>query len=81
VVDVIKTIRVPVYSEHRLLLGPQQGKRTAEGSKSADGERKRREVERELYKDLSKYYLLRPGQAKWTRPSLLKLGKHEHLTQ
>ena len=70
---------MPVYSEHRLFLG--QGTRTVEGSKSANGERRRRYVERELYMKLSKYYLLKPGQDKWTRPSLLSRGKHKHLTQ
>jgi len=70
---------VPVYSVSRLATGVTA--QTATESKIANAERNRRAAERELYGELSRYYLLKPSQKEWTRPTLLPHGKHEHLTQ
>ena len=69
---------MPVYSESRLRRGESTPKTN---SKTAITERNRREVERSSYGELSKYYLLKPGQGAWTRPPLLLRGKHEPLMQ
>lgn len=74
----IPTIRPLVYLESCLLTGPvEPGTRIAEGSKSADNEFERRNVERKLYQELSRYYPLGPGQKEWGRPNLLSNGKHD----
>lgn len=76
-VEIIPTIRSPVYLEPCLLIGPTaQGKRTAEGSKDADDEYERRNVERKLFQELSRYYPL-GGQPVWSCPKLLLNGKHD----
>ena len=68
---------MPVYSEPQLATGVST---PTVDSKTAIAERDRRDVERESYSGLSKYYLLKPRQKKWTRPTLLSHGKREHLT-
>ena len=71
----IWAIRTLVYLEPRLHKG--HGERTVTDSAHADGEVKRRNVERGLYQDISRYYPLSQNQSAWARPSLLSLGKHE----
>jgi hypothetical protein len=71
--EIIPMIRPSVYPEPCLLTGA--GKRTAEGSKNADDEFDRRNVERELYQELSRYYPLGRRKA-WARRPLLLEGKH-----
>ena len=62
--------------EPRLRTG--QAKRTAAGRRHADDEVRRRDVERSLFQELSRYYPLPQSQNVWTRTSLLPLGKYEH---
>ena len=77
-IEIIPTIRPLVYLEPCLITSPvEPGKRIAEGSKTADNEFKRRNVERALYQELSRYYPLGPGQKEWGRPNLLSNGKHD----
>ena len=54
----------------------KEGKRTEPGSKNAEEERNRRDEERRLFKELSRYYPLGDGKEVWTRPKLLLRGKH-----
>ena len=54
-----------------------ESKRTKKGLKSADDEFERRNVVRESYQELSRYYRPRSGK-EWRRPSLLREGKHKH---
>ena len=70
----IATIRVPVYSEPRLLRG--NGKRTAKGRRGPDAEHKRRNGTRELNQELSRYYKLSFDEPVWTSSGLLLKGKH-----
>ena len=72
--DVISTIREVVYPESRLCKG--HSRLTAEGSKNADRDRERRKRERGLFEDLSQYYPVGQRQDKWTRSSLLPVGKY-----
>ena len=74
-VENISAIRPLVYLESRLHMG--HGKRTATGSRHANGEFERRDAERRLFQDLSRYYPLGQDQSTWARPSLLSHGKHE----
>ena len=74
--EIIPTIRPQVYLEHRLKKG--RGVRTAKGTKSADDEFERRNMERSLYQELSRYYPLGCKRELWARPSLLLKGKHRH---
>lgn len=75
-VKIIPTIRTRVYLEHRLKKGT--GVRTVTNSKSANDEFERRNVERRLYRELSRYYQLGRKQKLWARPPLLSKGKHKH---
>ena len=70
-VEVIPTIREMVNEEPYLLVT-----KTIEKSVShpADMERERRNTERQLYQELSKYYPR--GQRPWARSTLLWEGKH-----
>lgn len=70
--DVISTMREMVNPEPHLRAG--HSKRTAEGTKNADKDWKRRGRERWLLQGLSQYY---PSQETWTRASLLLEGKHK----
>jgi len=76
VVGVLRRTRDPEYEEHRLAKG--RGIRTKTGSKTANKEYERRNVERRYYQEISQYYELGLGQEVWTRPSLLLKGKHKH---
>ena len=67
--------RQPVYSEPRLKT--VKGERTVKGSKNADKELRRRDLERQSYQQLSRYYPLPEGKKEWTRPPLLVKGKHK----
>ena len=71
----IRVIQQLVNQEPRLLT--TQWKRTAAGSRSADGEFERRDEERRLFQELSKYYPLERYQSAWTRALLLSHSKHE----
>ena len=73
--EIIKD-REPVYLEPRLKT--VKGERTVKGSKNADNEYRRRDVERRTYQELSKYYRLPERKKEWTRPPLLVKGKHKH---
>ena len=81
---IVRKKRLPVYPKPCLKVRP--GERTTIGSKSADDEFERRNVERRFYRRLSRYYLLPEGmkiaKVEWTRPPLLVTGKHgdDHLT-
>jgi len=63
--------RAPVYPGPRLLKG--KTKRSAQVKKGAEAERERRKGTRELYEELSQYYLL-PAKM-WGTPELLLKGK------
>jgi len=71
--EIIRRKREPVYEKPCLRKG--EGKRTVIGSKSADRECNRRKVDCRLYRRLSRYYRLPKGN-EWTRPPLLRKGKH-----
>ena len=75
-VEKISTTKPQIYDNHCLIIG--HGKRKKAGSRGADGEFRRRNEERELYKELSKYYPLRQGRSAWARTQLLSCGKHGH---
>ena len=75
-VPIIQVIRPLVNQEPRLLT--RHGKRTATGSKNADGEFERRNEERRLFQELSRYYPPGQDQSAWARQSLFSHGKHEH---
>jgi len=72
--EAVKTIRVPVYPEPRLIKGIS--KRTAQVKKGAEAERKRRKGARGGNEELSRYYLLPANQRAWGCPELLLKGKH-----
>ena len=72
----ISATRPPVYSDHCLIIG--RGSRKKAGSRGADGEFRRRNAERELYMELSRYYLLEQNHSAWARAKLLSRGKHGH---
>ena len=72
--EIIPTIRPLESLEPCLLTG--RGRRTVAGSRNADDEFERRNVERRLLQELSRYYPLEQGQNAWSRSSLLSLGKH-----
>jgi hypothetical protein len=74
----VSKIRPPVYLQPRLYTGHGERPRPAAGSKSADAEHARRNKERELFQDLSMYYVLEEGQSAWARRQLLLRGEHEH---
>jgi len=65
---VVQTLRVPMYSEPRLIKGT--GRRTGEGRKAPDVEHKRRKGIRGLNEELSKYYQLAANQTAWGCPDL-----------
>ena len=74
--DVVQTLRpVPVYSTPKLHKGP-----TPIGgdnrSNHAQVEAKRREAQREVFQDLSRYYVLPGRKEKWRSPQILDNGKH-----
>ena len=71
--EVVKTIRMPVYDEPWLLKGI--GKRTAKGKKGADSEFDRRTGTRGFNEELSRYYQLPENQGIWACPGLLRRGK------
>ena len=71
--EVISGIRQPVYNGGRLAKG--RGLRTKSGSKEADEEYERRNVTRQVYQELSRYYRLEGGWAVWSAPQLLSRGK------
>ena len=78
-VGIIPQIRSAVYLEPCLRGG--SGERTEAGSKNADEEFERRNVERRLLQELSRYYPLKQDKRTWARPSLMWNGKHEcHLS-
>ena len=77
---IIPTTRPPVHQKPRLLTG-QIRKRTAVRSRNAEGEFRRRNEERELLRELSRYYPLGKGQNSWTRLSLLQRSKHGMIAQ
>ncbi|KAF9652321.1 hypothetical protein BDM02DRAFT_3109317 [Thelephora ganbajun] len=77
--EVIPTIRPVASLQPCLLIG--YGKRTAVGSKKANAEFERRNVERRLLQELSRYYPLGPNQKVRTRLQLLSLGKHDAITR
>jgi len=78
--EAVSTIRMPVYSEPRLITG--KGIRTKEGSKGPDDEHERRKGTRGLNQELSKYYKLPGKRAAWGSPELLVKGKlsRDHLS-
>ncbi|KAF9645112.1 hypothetical protein BDM02DRAFT_3120722, partial [Thelephora ganbajun] len=67
--EVVKTIRVPVYLEPHLRKG--NTKRTVEGKGAADVEHERRKGTRGLSEELSRYYPLAVDQKAWKCPELL----------
>jgi hypothetical protein len=70
----VPMIRPLLYQHPKLATGgckPSPG-----GSKSAKRERRRRNVDREHFGELSRYYPLPPGRREWVRSLLLKEGKH-----
>lgn len=75
--DAVKTIRVPMYPEHRLFEAKTRVERTVAGKKRADAEHRRREGARELNEELSQHYLLDVDREVWTAPGLLLEGKRE----
>jgi len=78
-VEIVTTIRPQRYLEHRLRNG--RGVRTAKGSRSANNEFERRNVERRLYQKLSQHYPLGWKQELWARPALLLKGKLDAITR
>ena len=76
-VKIVRKIREPTYKVHCLRKG-KSGGQPKKGSKSAKDEYERRNVERELYRELSRYYKLEVGQKVWARPPLLLKGKYKH---
>ena len=76
--EIIRRVRHPVHEKPRLKRG--RSERTVIGTRSADSEAERRKVERRLYRRLSLYYSPPGGDddAEWTRPPLLRKGKHGH---
>ena len=76
---IIPAIRKLEYTQPRLV--PAGATRMAKvatcRSKFAISEFERREEERRLFQELSKYYPLKRGQRAWGRPELSSLGKHK----
>ena len=73
-VEIIPTIR-PLVNQKPCLL-TKKGKRTTPGLKYANEEFERRNEERRLFQQLSRYYLLRQDRYSWTRSPLLFHGEH-----
>jgi hypothetical protein len=73
-VEMIPTVRQVVNQEPCLLR--REVKYTEPESSNALEERERRNVERDHYQELSRYYPLARDQRAWTRPLLLARGKH-----
>ena len=71
--EMIPTIRPLESLEPRLLTG--KGRRTVDSDK-AKVEFGRRNAERRLLQELSRYYPLEGNQSGWTRSSLISQGKH-----
>jgi len=71
--EVIPTLRPIVNPEPCLFI--KEGARTEPRSKSAKEERKRRDDERTLLKEFSRYYPLAQDQKTWGRPKLLLQGE------
>jgi len=69
-----RPLEYPGQEDH---LRTGNGKRKKAGLRSADREFKRRNVEREQLRKLSKHYPLKPNRRAWTRSELLSLGKHQ----
>jgi len=76
--EVVRPIRIPVYTTHRLKKGP--GTRTTQGKSASDAEDRRRIGTRELNEELSRYYQLGVNQPNWECPGLLRKGKHDVAT-
>ena len=78
-VDIISTIRKLEYSQPRLVpAGALARVQVATcRSKLANSELERRNEERQLFQELSKYYPLKRGQKAWGRPNLSSLGEHK----
>ena len=74
-VGIIPQIRSVVNPEP-CLRGEPAGDRPEAGTKNADEEFERRNAERRLLQELSRYYALQRGKKPWTRLSLLSNGKH-----
>ena len=77
---IIPTIRPSVHRKPRLLTG-QIRKRAGVGSRNADRELRRRYEERELLRELSRYYPLGKGQNFRIRLSLLQHSKRGVIAQ
>ena len=77
ILEIIPKIRSAVCQHPRLFV---KGGRNpcADNSRRAVKERKRRESERTLFGELSRYYQLPPNKKMWTRPPLLERGEHGH---
>ena len=75
VADYIPTVRVAVSEHPRLVKGST--KPSPGSSERAQKEQRRRDRERALFEQLSRYYQLDSGSGRmvWERPSLLKEGK------
>lgn len=75
VVDYIPTVQVAVSEHPRLVKG--NTKPSPGSSERAQKEQRRRDRERALFEQLSRYYQLdsHSGRVVWERPSLLKKGK------
>ena len=75
VVDYIPNVRVAVSQHPRLAMGST--KPLPNSSERAKKEQRRRDGERTLFEELSRYYQLdsESRQVEWERPSLLKEGK------
>ena len=74
--DLIMARRLPVYNGHRLYRKNGNQVRTSAGRKLADLAYERRGGTREVYKTLSRYYLLGEGRLAWKSTQLLIRGKH-----
>ena len=76
--DVVQMLRpVPVYSTSKLHKGSTPISRDNR-SNHAQNEAKRREAQREIFQDLSRYYELPRRKKQWRCPQILDNGKHGH---
>lgn len=74
-VSFVQIMRDVVYQHPRLFAGGGVD-RDPEGSNAAKKEQRKRDRERKLFEELSRYYPLERGRTEWRRPLLLKRGKH-----
>lgn len=76
-VNAIPTIRELEYSQPRLLSGYELENVATCRSKSANDQFERKNGERQLFQELSKYYPLKQGHRAWGRSELLSLGERK----